>query len=89
MKRKIVLLIAIILTLSLSMVACKQGDIGEALDRLAPAGIDIYFDNAGGAIQQPVFSRLKHWLPGRGRSCPEPSSACSRPRGVDGWVWAC
>jgi len=30
MKRKIVLLIAIILTLSLSMVACKQGDIGEA-----------------------------------------------------------
>ena len=29
MKRKIVLLIAIILTLSLSMVACKQGDIGE------------------------------------------------------------
>jgi len=30
MKRKIVLLIAIILALSLSMVACKQGDIGEA-----------------------------------------------------------
>ena len=36
-----------------------QGDIGEALDRLAPAGIDIYFDNAGGTIQQPVFNRLK------------------------------
>jgi len=30
MKRKICLLIAIILTLSMSMVACKQGDIGEA-----------------------------------------------------------
>jgi len=30
MKRKIVLLIAIIIALSLSMVACKQGDVGEA-----------------------------------------------------------
>ena len=36
-----------------------QGDLGEALDRLAPAGIDIYFDNVGGAIQRPVFDRLK------------------------------
>lgn len=35
------------------------GDIGPELDRLAPAGIDIYFDNAGGEIQRPVFERLK------------------------------
>ncbi|MDD4312636.1 MAG: hypothetical protein PHW41_09165, partial [Eubacteriales bacterium] len=30
MKRKIFLLLAIILLLSLAMTACKQGDIGEA-----------------------------------------------------------
>jgi hypothetical protein len=36
-----------------------QENVGHALDRLAPAGVDIYFDNAGGAIQRPVFERLK------------------------------
>lgn len=36
-----------------------QPNFSEALDQLAPAGIDIYFDNAGGAIQRPVFDRLK------------------------------
>lgn len=35
------------------------GDIEAELDRVAPAGVDIYFDNAGGAIQRPVFERLK------------------------------
>lgn len=34
-------------------------DVGAALDKLAPAGIDIYFDNAGGKLQRPVFDRLK------------------------------
>ncbi|EQA99771.1 hypothetical protein L288_18985 [Sphingobium quisquiliarum P25] len=34
-------------------------DIGEALDRLLPEGVDIYFDNVAGRTQLPVFSRLK------------------------------
>ncbi|WP_081856697.1 NADP-dependent oxidoreductase [Sphingobium sp. DC-2] len=37
----------------------KAEDVGAALDRLAPAGVDIYFDNAGGFLQRPVFDRLK------------------------------
>ena len=35
------------------------GDVGEALDRLSPAGVDIYFDNVGGFIQPSIFDRLK------------------------------
>lgn len=35
------------------------GDIGAALDQVAPAGVDIYFDNVGGNLQRPVFDRLK------------------------------
>jgi NADPH-dependent curcumin reductase CurA len=34
-------------------------DIGEALDRLLPEGVDIYFDNVAGRTQLPVFNRLK------------------------------
>jgi NADPH-dependent curcumin reductase len=34
-------------------------DVGAALDRLAPGGIDIYFDNVGGFTQRPAFDRLK------------------------------
>ena len=34
-------------------------EIGAALDRLAPAGVDIYFDNVGGLVQRPVYDRLK------------------------------
>jgi NADPH-dependent curcumin reductase CurA len=37
----------------------KGEEVGAALDRLAPAGVDIYFDNAGGFLQRPVFDRLK------------------------------
>jgi NADPH-dependent curcumin reductase len=37
----------------------KAEDAGAALDRLAPTGVDIYFDNAGGFLQRPVFDRLK------------------------------
>jgi NADPH-dependent curcumin reductase len=35
-----------------------QGDLGAALDRACPNGIDVYFENAGGAVQQAVFPRL-------------------------------
>jgi NADPH-dependent curcumin reductase CurA len=34
-------------------------DIGTALDRAAPGGINIYFDNVGGFTQRPAFDRLK------------------------------
>src|SRR5579863_6216099 len=35
-----------------------QGDLGAALDRACPNGIDVYFENVGGAVQQAVFPRL-------------------------------
>ncbi|CAD7337146.1 NADP-dependent oxidoreductase [Sphingomonadales bacterium 56] len=34
-------------------------DVGAELDRLAPKGIDIYFDNVAGNLMTPVFDRLK------------------------------
>jgi NADPH-dependent curcumin reductase len=33
--------------------------IGEALDRLCPEGIDVYFDNVGGEVQRAAFDRLR------------------------------
>ena len=33
-------------------------DLGAALDAACPKGIDVYFENVGGAIQQAVFPRL-------------------------------
>jgi len=36
-----------------------DSNVGVALDAIAPAGIDIYFDNVGGNVQAPVFARLK------------------------------
>ena len=35
-----------------------RGDLGAALDRACPQGIDVYFENVGGAVQQAVFPRL-------------------------------
>lgn len=34
-------------------------NVGEALDRLAPGGIDIYFDNVGGLTRRQVYDRLR------------------------------
>ncbi|WP_176593650.1 NADP-dependent oxidoreductase [Sphingobium sp. EM0848] len=36
----------------------KAQEVGAALDRLCPTGIDIDFENVGGAIMEAVFSRL-------------------------------
>ena len=36
----------------------KSDDIAARLAELAPAGIDIYFENTGGPIQQHVFDRM-------------------------------
>ena len=37
----------------------KGEDVGEALDRLAPGGIDLNFENVGGDIMIAVWNRLK------------------------------
>lgn len=36
----------------------KAEDVGAALDRLCPNGIDVDFENVGGAIMDAVFSRM-------------------------------
>ncbi|HTV89115.1 MAG TPA: NADP-dependent oxidoreductase [Stellaceae bacterium] len=36
----------------------RGSDLGAALDRACPNGIDVYFENVGGAVQQAVFPRL-------------------------------
>lgn len=36
----------------------RSADLGAALDRACPNGIDVYWENVGGAVQQAVFSRL-------------------------------
>jgi hypothetical protein len=36
----------------------RTADLGGALDRACPNGIDVYFENVGGAVQQAVFPRL-------------------------------
>lgn len=37
----------------------KAGDVGAALDRDAPEGIDVYFDNVGGATLDAVLARIR------------------------------
>ena len=36
----------------------RAGDLDAALDRACPNGIDVYWENVGGAVQQAVFPRL-------------------------------
>lgn len=36
----------------------RMGDIGEALDRACPDGVQVYFDNTSGAISDAVLPRL-------------------------------
>jgi NADPH-dependent curcumin reductase CurA len=36
----------------------KSEDVGEALDRLCPGGIDVDFENVGGEIMEAVYSRM-------------------------------
>jgi NADPH-dependent curcumin reductase len=37
----------------------RSEDVGQRLDELCPQGIDIFFDNAGGAILDAALSRLR------------------------------
>jgi NADPH-dependent curcumin reductase CurA len=36
----------------------RTADLGAALDQACPNGIDVYFENVGGAVQQAVYPRL-------------------------------
>jgi hypothetical protein len=36
----------------------RSPDLGAALDRACPKGIDVYWENVGGVVQQAVFPRL-------------------------------
>jgi len=36
----------------------RSADLGAALDGTCPKGIDVYWENVGGAVQQAVFPRL-------------------------------
>ena len=36
----------------------RSADLGAALDRACPNGIDVYWENVGGAVQQAVFPQL-------------------------------
>ena len=36
----------------------RTADLGAALDAACPKGIDVYFENVGGAVQAAVFPRL-------------------------------
>ena len=36
----------------------RGGDLGAALDAACPDGIDVYFENVGGAVQAAVYPRL-------------------------------
>jgi NADPH-dependent curcumin reductase CurA len=37
----------------------RAGDLAAALDAACPEGIDVYFENVGGAVQRAVFPRLR------------------------------
>ena len=39
----------------------KSEDVGAALDRLCPNGIDVNFENVGGPIMDAVFSRMNNF----------------------------
>jgi NADPH-dependent curcumin reductase CurA len=39
----------------------KGEDVGAALDRLCPAGIDVNFENVGGAIMEAVIARMNNF----------------------------
>ena len=36
----------------------RSADLADALDHACPDGIDVYWENVGGAVQQTVFTRL-------------------------------
>lgn len=59
----------------------RAEDVGAALDRLCPEGIDVYFDNVGGEILDAALARLR--LHGRVALCGGISqyNATGKPQG--------
>ncbi len=41
----------------------RTADLDAALDRACPNGIDVYFENVGGAVQQAVFPQAQRFRP--------------------------
>lgn len=39
----------------------KNEDVGAALDRLCPNGVDVNFENVGGAVMDAVFNRMNNF----------------------------
>jgi NADPH-dependent curcumin reductase CurA len=39
----------------------KQGDMGDAIDRALPEGVDVYLDNVGGPLQSLVMERMRQF----------------------------
>lgn len=64
----------------------KNEDVGSALDRLCPKGVDINFENVGGDIMDAVFSRMNNF--GRMALCGMISAYndTSRPSGPTDFV---
>jgi hypothetical protein len=58
----------------------RSVDLGTALDEVCPKGIDVYWENVGGAVQAAVFPRLANF--GRMVMCGT-IAQYNRPRGPD------
>jgi NADPH-dependent curcumin reductase CurA len=56
----------------------KTGDVGDFLDRAAPEGLDIFFDNTGGAILAAALTRMA--VRGRIVQCGTASIASWTPK---------
>lgn len=66
-------------TETLSFDACldHRGDLAAALDEACPEGIDVYFENVGGPVQDAVFPRMRDF--GRIAFCGTVSQYNMRP----------
>ena len=68
----------------------RGSDLGAALDRACPGGIDVYFENVGGAVQQSGLSAPQRFRPDdhvrhdlgiqRHEPAPRPQSRRGRPQ---------
>ena len=62
----------------------KHDDVNAALKEACPNGVDVYFDNVGGAISETIFRRLALGarVPSAGRSPSTTSPSRSSPRAI-------
>ena len=66
--RALALALALSLALTLArcdhIINCKTRDLGEALAKIAPEGVDVAFEGVGGRMLQTVLEHLKVWVRG-------------------------